>query len=222
MTKIRAVVFDAYGTLLDVHAAAGRHAAHLGARAGTVSELWRARQLEYSWVLSLAGTYEDFWTLTGRALDHALAAHGITDAALRQDLLSAYRRLDAYQDAAPALKALREQGVATAILSNGEPGMLADAVEAAGLASLLDAVLSVHPLRRYKPAPTVYALVTERFLCQPREIAFVSSNAWDAFGAARFGFRVYWLNRSRHPVEYGLGALATTLPDLAALPACLA
>lgn len=222
MTGIRAAVFDAYGTLLDVHAAAGRHAARLGERAGAVSALWRARQLEYSWILSLAGTYEDFWTLTGRALDHALSAHGIADAGLREDLLSAYRRLDAYPDAAPVLQALREKGIATAILSNGEPGMLADAVDAAGLAPLLDAVLSVDPLRRYKPHPAVYALATEHFRCQPHEIAFISSNAWDAYGAARVGFRVHWLNRSGQPMEYWLDALATALPDLAALPARLA
>lgn len=222
MTRIRAAVFDAYGTLLDVHAAAGRHAARLGERAGAVSALWRARQLEYSWILSQAGAYEDFWMLTGRALDHALAVHGIADAGLRADLLSAYRRLDAYPDAVPALQALRGKGIATAILSNGEPGMLGDAVAASGLVPLLDAVLSVEPLRRYKPHPAVYALATERFRCQPHEIAFISANAWDAFGAARFGFRVHWLNRGGQPVEYWLDALATILPDLAALPACLA
>jgi 2-haloacid dehalogenase len=222
MTGIRAAVFDAYGTLLDVHAAAGRHAARLGERAGAVSALWRAKQLEYSWILSQAGTYEDFWTLTGRALDHALAVHGIADAALRADLLSAYRRVDAYPDAIPALQALRGKGIVTAVLSNGEPGMLADALTASGLAPLLDAVFSVDPLRRYKPHPSIYALATEGFRCQPHEIAFVSSNPWDAFGAARFGFRVHWLNRTGQPVEYWLDALATILPDLAALPARLA
>lgn len=222
---VRAAVFDAYGTLLDVHAAVGRHAARLGERAAAVSALWRAKQLEYSWILSQAGAYEDFWALTGRALDHALAAHGIADAeGLREDLLSAYRRLDAYPDAAPALGALREAGIGTAILSNGQPGMLADALEAAGLAALLDAVLSVDPLRRYKPHPSVYALATERFRCQPHEIAFVSGNAWDAYGAARFGFRVHWLNRGGQPAEYWLDALAAGPPltDLAALPARLA
>jgi len=222
MTGIRAAVFDAYGTLLDVHAAVGRHTARLGERAGALSALWRAKQLEYSWILSQAGTYEDFWALTGRALDHALAVHGIADTGLRESLLSAYRRLDAYPDAVPALQALRSQGVATAILSNGEPGMLAEAVEASGLSPLLDVVLSVDPLHRYKPHPAVYALATERFRCQPHEIAFISSNAWDAYGAARFGFRVHWLNRSGQPVEYWLDALAVSLPGLAALPARLA
>jgi 2-haloacid dehalogenase len=219
-SSLRAVVFDAYGTLLDVHAAVGRHAARLGAQAAAVSATWRARQLEYSWILSAVGDYEDFWTLTQRALDHALALHAVpADAALREALLSAYRTLDPYPDAAPTLAALRRDGLATAILSNGAPGMLADAVAAGGLAPLLDAVLSVDGRRRYKPHPSVYALATERFGAMPGEIAFVSANAWDAFGAARFGFRVQWLNRQAQPVEYGLDALATPLPDgLAALP----
>ncbi len=221
--SVRAAVFDAYGTLLDVHAAVARHAARLGDQGAPLSALWRAKQLEYSWILSQTGDYEDFWTITGRALDHALAAHGVAgEAGLRDALLEAYRRLDAYPDAAPCLAALREAGIATAILSNGEPGMLADAVAEAGLGPLLDAVLSVDPLRRYKPHPAIYALATARFRCQPHEIAFVSSNPWDAFGAARFGFRVHWLNRAGQPVEYWLDRLATPLAGgLAGLPGLL-
>jgi 2-haloacid dehalogenase len=224
-----AVVFDAFGTLLDVHAAVARHAARLGAQAASVSAMWRAKQLEQSWILSAVGDYADFATLTARALDVALGAHGIADAALRADLLGAYRRLDAFADAAPALAALRSRGLSTAILSNGEPAMLAEATEAAGLAPLLDAVLSVHPLRRYKPAPEIYALATGRFACAPGQIAFVSGNAWDAFGAARFGFRVFWLNRAAppgvpvQPEEYGLDTLAAArIATLADLPALLA
>ncbi|WP_237214598.1 haloacid dehalogenase type II [Falsiroseomonas oryziterrae] len=218
-----AVVFDAYGTLLDVHAAVARHAARLGARAAAVSALWRAKQLEYSWILSATGDYEDFAAITARALDVALATHGVADAALRADLLAAYRSLDAYPDAAPTLAALRARSLGTAILSNGEPAMLQEAVAAAGLAPLLDAVLSVHPLRRYKPAREVYALATAQFGCQPHEIAFVSGNAWDAYGAARFGFRVHWLNRAEVPAEYWLDRLAAArLATLSDLPKLLA
>jgi 2-haloacid dehalogenase len=217
-TPPRVVVFDAYGTLLDVHAAVARHAARIGPRAASVSALWRSRQLEYSWILSATGEYEDFAILTARALRFALAAHDIADAALEAELLAAYRRLDAFADAAPALRALRQAGLATAILSNGEPAMLAEAVAEAGLAPLLDAVLSVHPLRRYKPHAEVYALATARFGCPPGDVAFVSANAWDAFGAARFGFRVQWLNRVAQPDEYGLDHLIerriATLTDL--------
>ena len=215
----KAAVFDAYGTLLDVHAAVGRHAAKLGDKAAPLSALWRAKQIEASWILSATGAYEDFWSITDRALGHAMQAHGVQDPALRADLLDAYRTLGAYPDAAPVLEALRGQGLGTAILSNGTPEMLAAAVEAGALGPLLDAVLSVHPLRRYKPDPRVYALVAERFGCQPHEIAFVSSNAWDAYGAARFGFRVFWVNRAGGPVEYWLDALAEAIvPGLDALP----
>lgn len=217
----RVAVFDAYGTLLDVHAAVARHAGRIGPRAASLSALWRQKQLEYSWILSATGDYAPFLELTGRALDHAMAVHGVADPALRADLLAAYRVLDAYPDAAPMLAALRAGGLATAILSNGSPEMLADAVAAGGLAPLLDAVLSVHALGRYKPAPAIYALATERFGCTPAEIAFVSSNAWDAYGAGRFGFRVFWVNRAGAPVEYGLDATAAMLGDLAALPARL-
>ncbi len=218
----KAAVFDAYGTLLDVHAAVGRHAAKLGDKAGPLSALWRGKQLEASWILSAAGAYEDFWGITERALGHAMRLHGVEDPALRADLLSSYRELGAYPDAAPALAALRGQGVGTAILSNGTPEMLAAAVEAGALGPLLDDVLSVHPLRRYKPDPRVYALATGRFRCQPHEVAFVSSNAWDAYGAARFGFRVFWVNRAGGPVEYWLDELAeAVLPGLDALPPLL-
>ena len=218
----RVAVFDAYGTLLDVHAAVGRHAARLGDKAAPLSTLWRTKQLEATWILSATGAYEDFWAITDRALGHAMQVQGVADPALRADLLSAYRELGAYPDAAPTLEALRAAGLATAILSNGAPEMLAAAVEAGGLGPLLDGVLSVHPLRRYKPDPSVYALATERFGCQPHEVAFVSSNAWDAYGAARFGFRVFWANRGAGPVEYWLDELAeAVLPGLDALPPLL-
>jgi 2-haloacid dehalogenase len=229
---VGACVFDAYGTLLDVHAAVGRHSARIGAagdgagggKAAALSALWRAKQLEYSWILSQTGDYEDFEALTERALDFGMAAHGIADPGLRQALLASYRALDAFPDAAPTLAALRAKGVATAILSNGSPGMLAAAVGAAGLAPWLDAVLSVDDLRIYKPTPRVYALAAMRFGCAPRDIVFISGNAWDAYGAARFGCRVYWLNRTPHngerqPDEYGLDRLAEGLiASLAELP----
>ncbi len=223
MPRPAAVVFDAYGTLLDVHAAVGRHAARLGPVAGAVSALWRARQLEYSWILSATGAYEDFATLTERALDVALVTHHVNDAVLRDDLLAAYRRLDPFPDAVLALVALRKAGLATAILSNGSATMLAEAVEGARLAPLLDAVLSVDPLRVYKPSARVYALATDRFGCAPDRIAFVSGNAWDAFGAARFGFRVHWLSRTPQPEEYGLDSLvAARITMLTDLPGLLA
>lgn len=218
----RAVVFDAYGTLLDLEAAIRPHAARLGPHAAAVSARWRQRQLEATWVRSLAGGHEDFWAITARTLREALAAHGLGDPALEADLLAAYRALGAYPGAAGVLAALREAGLATAILSNGTGAMLDGAVAAAGLGPLLDHVLSAEALPVFKPDPRVYALATAALGLEAGRIAFVSGNAWDAYGAARAGLRVFWLNRAGGPAEYGLDALATVLPDLGALPAALA
>ncbi len=217
---IRAAVFDAYGTLLDVNAAMRAHAARLGPDWERVSQEWRAKHIEYTWVRSLAGPaqHRDFWTLAQESLAVVAARHSITDKALLADVLAAYRRLEAYPEVAGTLRTLRDQGVGRAILSNGEPGMLADAVRAAGIADLLDAVLSVESVGVFKPDPRVYRLATERFGVAASEIAFVSSNPWDAFGARTFGFRVFWVNRARQPDEYGLRGTATELRDLRDLP----
>ena len=166
MINARAYVFDAYGTLFDVHAAIARHRADAGPDAERFSEIWRSKQLEYTWTLTLAGRYVDFWTLTERALDYAFARVPSVDRTLRPRLLEAYLKLDAFPDARAALTGLKARGVRLAILSNGAPRMLAAAVEAAGIAALLDAVLSVDAVRLYKPRPEVYALVTDAFAVQ--------------------------------------------------------
>jgi len=210
----RAFVFDAYGTLFDVHAAIGRHRAVVGPDADRFSEIWRSKQLEYTWTLTLAGSYLDFWTLTERAVDYAFARFPSVDKALKPKLLDAYLELDAFPDARVVLRDLKALGETTAILSNGSPRMLAAAVEAAKID--LDAVLSVDVLRMYKPRPEVYALVTERFRLAPSDVVFVSSNRWDVMGAAAFGFRTAWVNRAKMPEEYG-SAPAAVLADLGGL-----
>jgi 2-haloacid dehalogenase len=196
-------VFDAYGTLFDVHAAIARHRAATGPDADRLSEIWRAKQLEYTWTLTLAGRYVDFWTLTERALDFALARVPSADAQLRPQYLEAYRTLNAYPDARSVLRELKSRGRRTAILSNGTPAMLAAAVEAAKLARELDAVLSVDSLRIYKPRPEVYQLACDFFGVVAADIVFVSSNRWDVMGADAFGFQTVWINRARLPDEYG-------------------
>jgi 2-haloacid dehalogenase len=216
---IRAFAFDAYGTLFDVHAAIARHRAAAGPDADRFSEIWRAKQLEYAWMLSAAGHYQDFWTLTERALDHAFARVPGVDRALRATLLDAYFKLDAFPDARAALAALKVRGVKTAILSNGSPKMLAGAVAAANVAAQLDAVLSVDAIRIYKPRAEVYALVTDAFRLAPSEIAFVSSNRWDVMGAASFGFKCIWVNRAGLPDEYPEFAPVHVVRDLASLAA---
>jgi 2-haloacid dehalogenase len=213
-------VFDAYGTLFDVHAAIGRHRDAAGPDADRFSALWRTKQLEYTWTLTLAGQYVSFWTLTERALDFAFASIPSVDRALRGALLDAYFTLDAFPDARAMLQDLKTRGHPTAILSNGTPTMLTAAVEGANLGALLHSVLSVDTLRIYKPRPEVYALVTERFACGPGDVMFVSSNRWDVMGAAAFGFRTVWVNRFGLPDEYldpAGGAMVRDLTGLAAL-----
>src|SRR4051812_18623243 len=186
---IRVYVFDAYGTLFDVHAAIARYRDAAGPEADRFSEIWRTKQLEYAWMLSAAGHYVDFWTLTERGLDHAFARCPTVDRALRAKLLDAYFKLDAFADAREALRALKAKGARTAILSNGSPRMLEAAATAAGIGGDLDAVLSVDAIRVYKPRPEVYALVTDAFKVTPSDVVFVSSNRWDVMGASAFGFR---------------------------------
>jgi 2-haloacid dehalogenase len=195
-------VFDAYGTLFDVHAAIARFRGQAGPEADRMSEIWRSKQLEYSWTLTLAGRYTDFWTLTERALDFALARVPSVDKALKANLLDAYFKLDAFPDARAALRALKDKGHKIGILSNGSPDMLKGAVEAADVGGDLDAVLSVDVLKMFKPRPEVYALVTDHFQCAPGEVTFVSSNRWDVMASVSVGFHGLWVNRSKLPDEY--------------------
>jgi 2-haloacid dehalogenase len=217
LSRIKAVAFDAYGTLFDVHSAVGRHAARIGPEAPRLSEIWRTKQLEYSWVLSLAERYEPFSLLTERALDFALARCPSVDRSLRNDLLVAYRTLDAFPEVPDLLERLNAHALRTVILSNGDPGMLLDAIASAQVADRIDLVLSVDSVRAYKTSPRAYELVTSALQVRPRDVVFVSSNRWDVAGAAAFGFRPVWVNRSGMPEEYpGLEPVAT-IPDLSTL-----
>ena len=211
-----AFVFDAYGTLFDVHAAIARHRDEVGPEADRISELWRSKQLEYTWTLTLAGQYLDFWQLTEQALEYAFARFPSADRGLRTKLLDAYRQLDAFPDARAMLADLKRRGYRTVILSNGSPEMLERAVKAAEIGGDLDDVLSVDDLRMYKPRPEVYALVTRRMRVEPADVVFVSSNRWDVMGAAAFGFRPAWINRAGLPDEYA-GAAPIALRDLGGL-----
>lgn len=199
---MRAAVFDAYGTLFDVNSAVQRHAEAVGTEAASLAEMWRTKQLEYSWVLCLMGRYEPFWTLTSRALDYALARHPNVDRALRERLLDAYRDLDAYEEVPGTLSALRARGIRTAILTNGDRPMIDRAVASAGLAGHLDATLSVDDARVFKTHPDAYQIALDRLGVDRSEVVFCSSNRWDIAGAAAFGFRPVWINRKGTPDEY--------------------
>jgi len=195
-------VFDAYGTLFDFNAAVARHRAAAGPEADRFAEVWRIKQIEYTWTHTLAGRYVEFWTLTQRALDYCFERFPSVDRSLKRALLDAYLKLDAYPDALKVLQELRARGEKTAILTNGSPAMVTSAVQAAGLEGALDAVLSVDTVKMFKPRPEVYALVTAHFSCKPADVAFISSNRWDAMGATAFGFRTVWVNRAKAPDEY--------------------
>jgi 2-haloacid dehalogenase len=210
-------VFDAYGTLFDVHAAIASFRGQAGPDADRMSEIWRGKQLEYSWTLTLAGHYVDFWTLTERALDFALARVPTVPKALKPQLLEAYFKLDAFPDARAALRALKSKGHKTGILSNGSPNMLKGAVDGARLGGDLDAVLSVDALKMFKPRPEVYRLATDHFRCAPSDVTFVSSNRWDVMAGISVGFRGLWVNRSKMPDEYLDFPPQQTLSDLNAL-----
>jgi len=218
---ISACVFDAYGTLFDVHSAVARGGAALGDKASAVSQLWRQKQLEYTWLRSLMGAHADFRQVTRDGLDYALAAYGVDDPALAERLMALYPTLEAYPDVAPCLEALRAAGFATAILSNGEPSMLDAAVTSAGLTALLDRVLSIEEVGIFKPDPRVYQLAVDRLEVPAEGICFVSTNAWDAAGAAFFGFQVAWMNRFGQRPERLPGAPAAVIGGLDELPALL-
>ncbi|MDH3637470.1 MAG: haloacid dehalogenase type II [Gammaproteobacteria bacterium] len=220
-TGIKACVFDAYGTLFDVHSAVGCHKARLGANADAISMTWRTKQLEYTWLRSLMGRHVDFWQVTGDALDYALDAYDVADAALRENLMQAYLRLDAYPEVLDVLKLVTDNGLKTAILSNGSPAMLESAVHGAGISGLLDAVLSVEDVGIFKPDPRVYQLAVDRLGIPVAGISFQSSNAWDAVGAATFGMRVAWVNRFGQRRERLTADAHAELKTLAELPAVL-
>jgi 2-haloacid dehalogenase len=212
--SIRAVLFDVYDTLLDVHSAIARAGKELGPAADSISRLWRQKQLEYTWVWSLRSEYRSFRALTEAALDFALASHRVQPGELRAHLLQAYEQLDAFPDVADALAILKKQGLRRAALSNGDPDMLESGLQAASIRASLDAVLSVAPLKIYKPDRRVYELGLSWASAAPAEVAFVSSNAWDAGGAAAFGFRTFWIDRAGQPPEYDVPRHATILGSL--------
>ena len=218
------VVFDAYGTLFDVTAAARAAAAApgraaLAAREAELSRIWREKQIGYSWWRAVTGAYRPFFEITADALDYALEATGLAgDAGLRDALLDLYRELAAYPEVPSMLAALKAAGRQTAILSNGSPDMLGAATASAGIGDRLDAVLSVEAVRTFKPAEAVYDLVGARFGTAPHEVLFVSSNGWDIAAAAGYGFDTAWVNRAGLPMERLPHGPARILPDLVAIP----
>ncbi|MEY8829788.1 haloacid dehalogenase type II [Sedimentitalea sp. XS_ASV28] len=221
---ITTCVFDAYGTLFDVSAAA-RQAAEEGRFPGLadrwaeVATHWRLKQLQYTWLRAVADAHTDFWEVTQNGLDWTLEATGLdADPALRQRLLDLYLELQAYPEVPEMLRALKDAGMQTAILSNGSPAMLDGAVQSAGVGDVLDDVLSVESVGIFKPAASVYQLVEDRFGCAKSEVLFVSSNGWDAGCATGYGFQTAWVNRAAEPVDRLPWTPAHVLSDLRPIP----
>jgi 2-haloacid dehalogenase len=215
---IKALVFDAYGTLFDVHSVIAECDAAFPGKGMALSQLWRTKQLEYTWLRSLMGRYIDFEAVTAAALNTACRMLGLAlDQSTSRRLLGAYRSLALFQEVPAALERLR--GRKLAILSNGSPEMLNAVVRHARLERLLDAVISVDELKIFKPHPSVYALATTAFALEPAEIGFVSSNFWDVSGATSFGFKTFWINRTGQiPDDLGFSpaAVLQSLDQLAA------
>ena len=220
LTGITACVFDAYGTLFDVHSAVRPYSNQIK-ESEAVSALWRAKQLEYTWLRSLMGRYVDFWQVTADALDFALETYGISDTVIRQDLLQAYMTLSCYSEVPDVLDRLKRKGIRCAILSNGSPQMLSSAVKNSGLSEFFDAVISVDMIGQYKPDPRVYRLAVDELKVEKSKIAFQSSNAWDAAGANAYGFNVVWVNRFKQNHERLNTSVDIELTDLEKLPELL-
>ncbi len=211
-------VFDAYGTLFDVHSAANRYAADIGPQWERMSQIWRTKHLEYTWIHAATGRHIAFWTLARRSLDFAAASTGGLSDDLKSKLMSAYRTLGAYPEVKATLETLKSRGAKLAILTNGDPDMVAEAVKAAGLEGLFDAVLTVHEAGVFKPDMRVYKLASDRFGVAPEAISFQSSNRWDIAGGQVFGFKTVWVNRTGAPDEYPDMPAMQTINDLTALP----
>jgi 2-haloacid dehalogenase len=220
---VTACVFDAYGTLFDIAAAARAAAAEPGGAALSgnwprLAESWRKKQLEYTWQRAITGRHADFAQVTADALDWALEEAGLGDPDLRARLLALYDRLAPWPEVPATLDRLAARGLTLAILSNGTPAMLASACAAAGIADRFQAVISVEEVGIYKPSARVYGLATSRLARPAGEILFVSANGWDAAGAALSGFVSVWVNRAGAPIERLPGRPAHVVPDLSHIP----
>ena len=218
---IEACVFDAYGTLFDVHSAAARMKDDLGENAEAMSALWRQKQLQYTWLRSLMGRHADFWQITGDALDYALNAFQMENPGLRAKLMELYLQLGAYPEVTEVLTKLKDGGKKTAILSNGEPSMLIAAAKNAGIYKLFDGIYSVESVGVFKPHPSVYQFAVDELRVAPNDISFQSSNGWDAHGAGAFGFTVAWVNRFGQPKELLPAVPHTEIRTLSELPPLL-
>ena len=202
MKNIKAIIFDAYGTLFDVNSAAEKCKDKIGSKWESFSNYWRTTQLEYTWLRSLMKRHKDFWKITEDSLDYALDFSGIqNDKNLKKRLMELYRELEAFDEVENVLSELKRNNIVCSILSNGSKFMLNAAVKSSKIETLIDSVISVDEIRVFKPDPKVYELVVKKYFCKKKEVLFISSNGWDISGASSFGFDTLWINRSNQPID---------------------
>jgi 2-haloacid dehalogenase len=221
LSDIEICVFDAYGTLYDFNSAVARHRAAIGPNADALAEMWRTKQIQYTWLRNSMNAYAPFWQVTGEALDNCLATFGITDKSVRDKLLDAYLALDPFPEVPAMLDKLKRAGKRLAILSNGNPEMLEPMVKDSGLADRFEAVISVDAARVFKVDPRTYQLVEKTTGVKPDKVCFLSSNCWDAHGAAHFGFKTLWVNRGGLPEDNLPGTVVAHVKDLSHLPSMI-
>lgn len=200
-------IFDAYGTLFDVHASTRQFAHDIGEKYGELSEIWRQKQLEYTWIATLMDEYEDFWILTKNALDFATEKieNNITPE-LKQKMLDAYWQLQCFPEVPACLQKLKNENKQVAILSNGSPDMLQAAVDFANIGELVCNIFSINKIKKFKPTKNVYDMICQHYKIKPAQVLFHSSNRWDIAGAKKFGFQTMWINRNNAPDEYKMFA----------------
>lgn len=200
--RVAGIAFDAYGTLFDVYAVGAEAEKFFPGQGAQIADIWRVAQIDYTRLLTLCGRYKDFWTITGDALEFAVAKLGLDlQPGQKEKLMDAYAQLTAFEENLDVLLQLKAKGIPLAILSNGSPDMLDSAVSTAGMNGVFDHILSVDAVKKFKTAPEAYQMAPDAFGAPKEDIVFVSSNGWDVCGATWFGFRTFWVNRAGNVLE---------------------
>ena len=197
MKNVKAIIFDAYGTLFDVNSAAEKCKDKIGDKWEPFANFWRTTQLEYTWLRSLMGRHKDFWQVTEDSLDKSMKAFNI-DSSMKNELLNLYKILSPYKEVSETLKALKEKKFKLAILSNGTPSLLNELVKSNNLNNLFDDIFSIEEVGVYKPVSKVYDIPVKKYKVKKDEIAFLSANTWDVSGGGNYGYQAIWVNRNNN------------------------
>ena len=200
MKNIKAIIFDAYGTLFDVNSAAENCKDKIGDKWGDFANYWRTTQLEYTWLRSLMKRHKDFWQVTEDSLDKSMKAYEI-DSSMRNELLDLYKILSPFKEVPKVLKSLKEKDFKLAILSNGTPSLLNELVKSNNLENIFDDIFSIEEVGVYKPDSKVYDLPIKQYQIQTNEVAFLSANTWDVSGGGNYGYNCIWVNRSNNTFD---------------------